>query len=260
LIPFFRLRYVFLALASLSLSGCALGLLYPAPAHMRLTVHYWDEARPTRCVMVFVPGFGDDENTFGKHGFLEALATRHLRVDSVSASATFGYYPRHEVARRIREDVIAPLASRHYQQIWLVGVSMGGLGALLTAREESPHIAGIFLMAPFLGDLGDHTLLSEIDHAGGLKRWSGEPRPHEDDQRDIWRFLKIAAEHPAGPPVVYMGAGLNDPLGYGHLILAQALPRDRVFAAPGGHGWVPWSVLWARFLDDSDFRVRCGQP
>jgi pimeloyl-ACP methyl ester carboxylesterase len=255
-IPFSRLAGALLIAGSLS--GCALGLLYPAPAHMRMSVHFLDEDHPTRCLIVFVPGFGDDENTFGRHGFIDALATRHMHVDTVSAAATFGYYPRHEVARRIREDVLDPLASRHYQQIWLVGVSMGGLGALLSAREQAGHIAGLFLMAPFLGDLGDHGLLEEIDKAGGLVGWGAAYRPHEDDQRDVWRYLKKVVEHPEGPPVVYLGAGEKDPLDYGHILLAQALPRERVFATPGGHDWGPWMVIWAKFLDESDFRARCS--
>ena len=31
-------------------------------------------------------------------------------------------------------------------------------------------------------------------------------------------------------------------------------------AAPGGHDWGPWSVLWAEFLDRSEFRAHCAAP
>jgi pimeloyl-ACP methyl ester carboxylesterase len=253
-----KFRLALLATGSLLLVGCALGLLYPAPAQIRMAVHFVDAKKPTRCLIVFFPGFGDNENTFDKHGFLDALEEHHMAVDSVTPDITFGYYSRHNVAATIHDDILGPIAARPYKQIWLVGVSMGGFGALLVARDPRSHIAGMFLMAPFLGDLGDHDLLSEIDHAGGLKQWSGDPGQTGNDQRDAWRYLKEITAHPDGPPVLFLGGGEKDPLSFSHRLLRDALPEKRVYETQGGHDWGPWAVLWDRFLNESDFRARCA--
>jgi pimeloyl-ACP methyl ester carboxylesterase len=241
------------------LAGCAIGLLYPAPAPIASQTHFDDLAHPTRCLIVFLPGFKDDETAFTKHGFLDALRERHMAVDSVSTDLTIAYYPRHEVVERIQEDVLRPLAYRHYKQIWLVGVSMGGFGAVVLAEALGAHVAGMFLLSPFLGDLGDHGLLEEIDHAGGLRAWDARPVENEDDQRRAWRYLKWAALHPEGPPVVFLGHGDNDVLGYGLRLLGDALPPDHVFVTPGNHDWSPWTTLWVRFLDESNFKERCAR-
>jgi hypothetical protein len=72
-------------------------------------------------------------------------------------------------------------------------------------------------------------------------------------------YLKSITRTPAGPPEVFLGAGDDD----GHRTvdphpLAEAIPRDHRFHTPGGHDWGPWQVIWADFLDRSDFRAHCG--
>jgi len=209
----------------------------------------------SRCLVVFLPGFGDDEHAFVDHGFGDALRARSLRVDTVFTGATFGYYARKTVLTRLRHDVIDPALAEGYEQIWAVGVSMGGLGALLLAKEPDVTIAGIYLIAPFLGQ---DDLLREIDRTGGLAKWNPAPPSADDYQRDVWRFLKRAVQDPGAPPAIYLGAGDKDKLAYGHHLLALALPQDHVFSRPGRHDWTPWLVLWTDFLDHSDFRARCG--
>jgi pimeloyl-ACP methyl ester carboxylesterase len=253
-----RIHHALLAAATVPLLGCFIGLLYPAPPKMRTSTHFAEAAKPTRCLMVFLPGFKDDETTFAKEGFLKALDDRHLPVDSIAADLSIGYYPRREVVSRLREDVIEPLESRHYKQIWLVGVSMGGLGAILLARDMFPRVAGLVLFSPYLGDIDDHPLLAEIDSAGGLLQWPAEEMQHEEQERGVWRFLKLIAEHPHAPPTVYLAAGDKDPLNLSNRLLGNALPPDRVFVTDGGHNWGPWVTLWSKFLDDSDFAARCG--
>lgn len=214
-----------------------------------------DRNHPSKCLVVFLPGFGDDAEVFDEHGFNDALRARSLVVDTASAQATFGYYMRRTVLDRLRNDVLLPAKGAGYQQIWLVGISMGGMGVLLAmSKESSVNIAGGLLLAPYLGD---DSLLREIDRAGGLARWSPLASVNDDYQRDVWRFLKKATDQSASSPSIYLGAGDRDKLSFGHRILAAALPRNHVFATPGRHDWGPWGTLWAQFLDQSDFRTRC---
>jgi pimeloyl-ACP methyl ester carboxylesterase len=106
-----------------------------------------DAAHPARCAVVFMPGFADDDRGFIDHGFVDALRARGLAVDTVSAAATFGYYLDRSIVVRLREDVMRPLRARGYREVWIVGISMGGLGTVLLARDQSPNIAGIVLLA-----------------------------------------------------------------------------------------------------------------
>jgi pimeloyl-ACP methyl ester carboxylesterase len=233
--------------------GCA--VLLSAPTPMRTLRRSAVSGHTSRCVVVFLPGLGDDERDFDKHGFVDALGTRNLEVDTVAANATIGYYAKRTVLERLREDVIRPVRLSGYQQIWLVGISLGGLGSLLLAKDQESTIAGVYLLAPYLGE---EDLLSEIDRAGGLRAW--EPGAAKDDYRELWRWLKDATAHPDQHPAIFLGAGDQDKLAHGHRLLRAVLPPDRVFRTNGIHDWGPWSVLWADFLDHSDFRSRCEGP
>jgi pimeloyl-ACP methyl ester carboxylesterase len=243
-----------LAFSPLASLGC--GLFFPAPTPMRTVARAADASHRSRCLVVFLPGFGDDEKVFVEHGFTDALRMRGMAIDSVSAGATFGYYSRRTLLTRLREDVLVPARAKGYEQIWVVGVSMGGLGALLLAKDQDPGIAGVYLLAPYLGD---DDLLEEIDRAGGVARWEPGVVSPDDYQRDLWRYIKRVTGAPQGPPLLYLGAGDKDKLGHGHRILAAALPAARVFSTPGKHDWGPWSILWADFLDHSELRARCAQ-
>jgi len=243
----------YLAASPILCVGCSWA--FPAPTPMRTVRQFADGHQRSRCLVAFLPGFGDDERVFIDHGFDEALRARNLRVDTIFARATYGYYARKTILTRLRRDVIDPAMVEEYPQIWVVGVSMGGLGALLVAKEPDAKIAGVYLLAPYLGD---DDLLREIDRAGGLGRWEPGPSSDKAYDRDLWRFLKIATQHPDAPPAIFLGAGDHDKLAYGHRLLAAALPQSRVFSTPGPHDWESWSSLWADFLDRSDFRARCG--
>ena len=224
---------------------------------MRTVAISADARHPSRCLIVFLPGFGDSAESYDDHGFVDALRARSLPVDIVAANATFGYYADRTFLTRVHDDVFVPARRRGYEQIWLVGTSMGGMGALLLAKQEPTAFAGVFLMAPYLG--GQDTL-HEIDRAGGLARWQPTSIAPDDYERGMWRFLQGLTAQPSASPALYLGAGETDKLRYGHTILAAALPPERVFRTPGGHDWGPWSVLWADFLDRSDFRDRCARP
>jgi pimeloyl-ACP methyl ester carboxylesterase len=245
----------------LSLLGCAAActgctLFFPAPKPMHTLAQAAPPAsQPAKCAVVFLPGFGDDGKQYEEHGFPDAFRARNLSVDSVVASATFGYYMDRSLLVRLREDVMQPIRAKGYKEIWIVGISMGGLGTVLLARDQQPSIQGVVLFAPYLGG---NSLLHEINVSGGLQQWNPGP-PSKDDYRELWRWLKQVTATPGGSPEVFLGAGDQDPhRSPGPHPLAEALPRDHLYRTPGGHDWGPWGVLWADFLDHSDFRAHCG--
>ena len=241
--------------ALLSLSGCS--LFWRAPVPMR-AVDYPSPRGPARCLVVFLPGMGDDAEAFAKNGMVDEVQRRGLSVDIVAASATIGYYSRGIFADRLGADIIGPRRARGYQQTWLIGPSMGGFGTLFYARQRLPDVTGVLALAPFLGDRG---LIDEVHAAGGLDRWAGPPRADkltpDNYQREMLRWLRAVARGDEPAPIINLGFGDSDKLRRADELLAAVLPAERVYRTEGGHNWGPWRDLLAQFLDRGDLGRAC---
>jgi pimeloyl-ACP methyl ester carboxylesterase len=192
--------------------------------------------------VVFLPGRGDRAEDFAEHGFLGAARQAGLEADVLAVDAHLAYYYKRVIADRLWEDVILPARARGYRRVFVVGISLGGLGAITLAQEHPDAVAGLFVLAPYLGE---PELTREIEGAGGLARWSGAPS--ERDFRGVWGFLRGYAAGEPRPPL-WLAYGESDRYAYGHRLLASALPKDRVFVTAGGHDWKAWDALWAGFL------------
>lgn len=217
---------------------------YPAP-------------QKARCLVVLFPGVGDSAETFDKQGFIAAARAQGLSADLVAANATLGYYTRETLWPSIKTDVLDKARARGYQKVWLVGISLGGLGTLLTAMRDTQQPDGVLLLAPFLGD---SDLLNEISGAGGLTKWDPgplSPIPGEKNyQRHAWRWLKESIAR--GSPSVSLGFGTEDKLEPAARVLAAALPQEQVYTTRGKHNWATWRELWGAFLSRSRFAQECS--
>jgi pimeloyl-ACP methyl ester carboxylesterase len=232
-----------LALLLPILGGCS--LFYPTSvpiaSHARPA---GDERAP--CLLVMLPGRGDEPADLEQAGLVELVRRHAAAVDVVLVDAHFGYYYERSLIERLDEDVIGPARAQGYQRIWLLGISMGGLGALLYASERGEWIDGLILLAPFLGD---DELIDEIDTAGGLAAW----RPPaaiapEDYQRALWSWLLDHTREPQRRPAIYIGWGVDDPFARANGLLAAALPAGQHRSTAGGHQWAPWRALLEAFL------------
>jgi pimeloyl-ACP methyl ester carboxylesterase len=231
-------------------AGCA--SLLPAPTPMRSRADRLDPKKPARCLLLLLPGVGDDDTDFANHGFIADLRKRNLSIDTISANATAGYYARRTAIDRLDADVLGPNKAG-YEQVWVAGISMGGLGSVLLARRHGLELTGVILIAPFLGE----EIVDEIQRVGGLAKWNGTSGIN-DFQRDTWLWLKAASERPGSAPPIYLLSGDQDKFYVGHRLLGATLPPERRFRTRGDHDWGPWRVLWNDFLDHSDFAARCG--
>jgi len=149
--------------------------------------------------------------------------------------------------------VIDPAREAGYRDIWLAGISLGGLGALLYTQQHSHDIAGVILLSPYLGD---PPVIDEIREAGGLRRWTPGAISEVDYQRRLWVWLKEVAAAPEGFPPIFLGFGRQDRFADAHTLLAEALPRERVFVTDGGHDWPTWRPLWGTILAHTDLPRR----
>jgi pimeloyl-ACP methyl ester carboxylesterase len=234
------------ALVLSSLLLCACGPLRPQVVPIP-TIDLTPE-RAGRCLVVLLPGRFARPEEFRHAGFAEAVAARGLPIDLVAVDAHLGYYRSRSVVDRLRTDIITPARAAGYEQVWIAGTSLGGLGGLIYLKEHPEDLAGVLSIAPFLGD---DALIGEIEQAGGAAGWTAPPEI--DDERvgvTVWRWL--AAGRPGAESIpLYLGWGNLDDFDRSNRLLAQMLPPGRTYVVDGGHDFEAWDFVWAEFLDSA---------
>ena len=236
-----RLLPVMISISLLCLASCI-----PASTVPLGSVNFQAaETGRQRTLVLFLPGRGSDARSFDAEGLVGALRRKVPGVDMVGAEAHLGYYLDRTLPRRLKEDVIDPAKKLGYRDIWLVGISMGGLGAILYDTAYPGEVTGICLLAPYLGE---GSALEEIRRAGGLARW--EPGAAVSEQeREIWLRLKSYAEPGKSVGRVYLGFGTGDRFAVTNRFFGGMLPAGQVMNAAGGHDWPTWRALWDQMLE-----------
>lgn len=241
------------ALFGLVGTGCGLRpVRTPIPS-----VHYPPRsAQPAGDLVVVLPGFGDRPRTFEREGLVATLQDASPGTEILVVDAHYGYYARRVLPRRIVQDVLIPAKARG-QRVWLVGVSMGGFGALLTAKKHPDLVDGLVLLSPYLGH---NDVQMEIARAGGLRRWE-PPAVGNDHSIELWRWLKGYASGASRPPLV-VGYATGERLSWGIEQLVPVLDRDLVVRTSGRHEWATWRRLWPDVLARLEHRgwLLAGPP
>ena len=253
------------ALSLLSLMvGCASPDREPPRVPMASKRYEWfsDVPKRDKLLLVFLPGRGTTGQDFVRQNFLSTLdhsdpsgsnslpcGIGHFPstpLDAVTVDLTFPYYEQRTATRRLHDDIIAPARAAGYRRIWLVGVSMGGLGAIFYDHDYPGEISGIVAIAPFLGE---KNIIAEIEDAGGLDRWQPRvPLADDDFQRRLWLAIRASRYGQPGHLPLVLGYGNGDRFTYGHRLLAANLPPDQVFRTFGFHNWATWHHLWEQIL------------
>ena len=224
--------------------GCA---FWGGTEPLESLVYTVDENHPNTNLIVFLKGRGGRQESFAEEGFVADVWHRKLPFDMMAPNAHMGYYFAETLVPRLKADVIDPARAKGYERIWLVGVSMGGLGALMYLRSHPGDLAGVYVISPFLGY---RDIVQEVADAGGIRRWTpGAYDPGNDWERMFWDWLKTYAENPGAWPPFYLGYGSEDDFVKAQGMLADVLPRGRVFVIEGAHDPLTMRQLWLRFLD-----------
>jgi Serine aminopeptidase, S33 len=200
-------------------------------------LHYPAPSGRAEILLVMLPGAGIEASDFAANGMIAAVHSHTPHVDITVAHPDIGLYLEDGVTGILHTAVIAPALARGITRIWLLGISLGGMGALLYASAYQQNIEGIFLIAPFLGTRGT---TAEILRAGGLTAWNPA---HSTATAPEQRLLTWLQTHPA-TPAIYLGYALEDRFAPAHKLLAQHLPPTRVTTTHGGHDWPSWRTLW----------------
>jgi pimeloyl-ACP methyl ester carboxylesterase len=196
-----------------------------------------------RCLAVLLPGRWSGPEAFVRAGFAEAARLRQPALDLVAVDAHLGYYRDRSIVERLHQDVLEPARRSGATTIWLIGTSMGGTGALFTLRDRPAGLAGILLLAPFLGET---EVIEAIEAAGGPQRWMPPLRPASPGE-EIWTYLVGSARAPAAP--IHLGWGARDRMARSNALLARLLPPERADRIDGAHDMRTWRALWERFLE-----------
>jgi pimeloyl-ACP methyl ester carboxylesterase len=229
--------------ARLSLVAPALGNVLKTQAPI-LQIEYQAGQR-SRALIIFLPGIGDLAEDFERQGFIQELRRHGVAADAVAVDAHYGYYATRLLFERLAEDVFASARVAGYEEIWMVGISLGGFGTAAYAARHHAQLSGILLLAPYLGG---KVLGEQIAQCGGVHRWEPGHVPDSDVERGVWRWFKRHLNGRDPRPHIYLGYGGHDSFARMNGLLAEALPPERVFVVEGGHDWRTWKKLWRQFL------------
>jgi pimeloyl-ACP methyl ester carboxylesterase len=209
-----------------------------------------------RHLIVLLPGLRDVPADFIAEGFVQAVRSRQLDADIVLLDAHVGYYNERQIVHRLHDEVIVPARAKGHESIWLVGISLGGLGTLLYSEAHPQTISGFYVMAPYLGD---KALVNEIG-AAGLANWIPGKTQRLGSQG--WRLAQSYLSGATGLPMGHIGYGDHDRFAQANAIWASALPQSHRYVVPGGHDWRTWKALWSQFLDSGviDQTQRVNRP
>lgn len=198
-------------------------------------------------LLVLLPGAEMAPEDFRQHGFIEAVRSRGIAADILIADLDYTHVMARTVVSTLHTEVILPARTAGYRTIWLAGISLGAMNALLYASTHATELAGIHLLAPYPGT-GD--IVAEIRAAGGPQAWYATSAAQQGDERVFWRWLVEQAA--AGSPLpVSFGCGSEDRFIRNQRLLASLLPADRVEYLPGAHDWPVWQALWASWLEQA---------
>jgi len=203
-------------------------------------------------LFVFMRGLGGSNRSFADAGMIDDVAKRTIPFDIIAPNAHFAYYSERTLIERLHNDIILPAVNQGYTNIWLIGVSMGGLGSMLYLEKHPEYIDGVYLIAPFLCY---DKILDEILAAGGVRQWTpGTYDPVNDWERAFWHWIKDEITDRKTIPI-YHGFGKSDEYGKGQNLFTTVIPENRVIIIEGGHDVKTIKSLWEIFLDREFYKT-----
>jgi pimeloyl-ACP methyl ester carboxylesterase len=205
-----------------------------------------------RILLVVLPAAKALPEDLLEQGFIAVIRDRGLPVDVAVVDAPADYYLERRVGERLAADVIAPMRAKGYRRLWLMGMSVGGLGCIAYGHKHAAEVEGIVLLAPFLCARG---VIAQILRAGGLARWQPGALELHDEEQGLLLWLKHYRADSPQRPDIYLGFGSEDRYVATSRMLAQQLPPERVVSIAGQHDSRTWIGLWNVLLDKNLFQV-----
>lgn len=235
--------------STLSITACI--NFHPAKIPMQAHEYRAKTDASSRTLLIMLPGRYGTANQFKAEGFVDMVLEAGLSLDVITAEAHTGYYKNMTVIERLRQDIILPAKARGYKRIWLLGISLGGLGAIWYDRTHPGDVDGLILLAPYLGD---EQIVDEVEAAGGMRDWHRDEQDTRLSQNYIWGMTKAYEDRHATTGRLFLGYGLQDSFARSNSLLAREIPADQVATLPGSHNWQTWRLLLAKLLKNQILR------
>lgn len=221
-------------------AGCAGS---PRPRTPMPVLRYTAEApsQHSDTLLILLPGRKDRAEVFARERLVETIRAHAPSADVLATDAHAGYYTGGSLVRQLHAEVIEPARKRGYRHLILVGVSVGGYGAIRYAMAHPGQVEEIILLSPFLGT---GPFMRELAEAG------------DEDFGQTWDYLKrypkdaSAAERAAaGYPRLVLGYGEEDLFLHTDNQLRGLLPPGDVVTTGGAHVWGTWRGLLTKILE-----------
>ena len=193
-------------------------------------------------VCFLLPGAYQSAHSFIEEGFASCFQAHDPACELVLVEAHAQYYLEQNLVETLHKVIQAVLSKRPSStRALLLGISMGGYGALRYLMAKAHPFDHVLLLAPFLGER--KTWLT-IQAQGGLDRWIPPAVLSSQDDSDLWAWLKDEVHR---RPLA-LGYGRQDRFNRSHQLLAQALPSAQVVCQDGDHDWASWNRLLPEVL------------
>lgn len=221
-------------------AACSSLEIFTRPVQTPIPTRVYGDVAGADEIYILLPGVHDTMDSFRQRGFLriarDVLRERE-RAAFVAVDAHLGYYRTGAIDRRIMEEVVARFPGK---PITLVGVSLGGFGALATARRFPGRFDRVLLLGPFVG---------RADVIRKVQMWTGPAPPNVFDREivGIWRWLETGPTQPR----ISLFYGRGDRFHKDYELLAEHAPSVTFHSIEGGHDWTTWNALWKEWLKEN---------
>lgn len=142
---------IFIFVLTFSLYSCSLFFQLQTPIPKLYLTAKSKNFKYKKTLIIFLPGFFDEPSDFLEQGFFRSTHKVYPEINMVALDAHIGYYNNHILWDRLNNEIIDPAIKKGYENIWMVGISMGGMGAMTYIRKNPDKLTGVLLLAPDLG-------------------------------------------------------------------------------------------------------------
>jgi hypothetical protein len=201
-------------------------------------------------LLFMLPGARNTPRYLKENGFVQALRERNLPVDVLALDTHTDLYLDRAGIEQLLHQTLDEARLHGYRRIWLLGISLGGTGAMICATQRTAEIEGVFLLAPFLGTRG---IIAEVETAGGLAHWHAGEIGGRDHERALLEQIRHSPLGTGKFPTIYLGFGNEDRYRGAGKVLLEHIPQHCVTVKSGGHDWDTWKELWNLMLDKKPF-------
>ena len=218
------------------LGGCH----YLKSVDIPLTAETYHHEPGNKQLIILLHGLGGSAGNFQKYGVVTQLRDCAPDANILGANSHFGYYRERVIIERLRQDLIEPAFAEGVTEVWFLGVSMGGIGALVYREAYPQEVGGAILMAPYIGEKDK------------LMAYAEDPQNFRETSSSDLLFLwdSLTASNPPNESIT-LAFGEQDGSNWQHNWLAQMLPKSQVISMPGGHKWKIWKDLWPQAIERS---------